>query len=720
TAMGNNTIASGHSSTAMGMQTQATGNYSTAMGYTSRATNTYATAMGYNTLASGSNATTMGIQTEAAGYGSFAIGRGIKVSGMYSAGIAIADMTGTEVVDPNTLAIMGGEVGIGIVSPTCALDVNGKSKTTNFQMTNGASSGYILQSDASGNASWVSNGDNSSSNEIQNLSQVLAQGNSAGSYSINLNTNGITNVNNASFRATDGDMGNLTYTVDDRWELSNGGFYIMNTCPTTWIYSDNIYLGNADSDIIHTRDNQFRTRYIRAYSANGINFQTDDGLDRLFLADNGNFGVGTTSPAEKLHINGSLRGNQSGAVRISTGYGYVDIGPENTGWSHFVTDRPSFYFSSPIYIDGGRLSSYSTNHLYLQTDGTTRLFINNTSGNVGIGTTSPAYTFDVSGTARISSTADPGLILGSGTSSYLQFGDSNVKMYRAANDRITIRVESTDNAAQFASYGLYLPQAVGTALYVTGGARINYNDSGDEVFITDADGYIGNGVTTPAAPLHIANTAWLPWGGWNNMIQLENNSHAGITYKDGDDNNGILMGFHGVDDAIYFGWISNWSSGTGNYMMKLSSNGNLHAYGNITATGTCCSSDLCWKRNIQPIDNALGKVLKMRGVTFEWKRDDESGQNFREGKNIGVIAQEVEKVFPELVETSDEGKKYVYYQNITAVLIEAMKEQQKQIEQLQEKVETGDKVLLEKSQEIDELKEEISKVKELLQSSSKK
>jgi hypothetical protein len=103
----------------------------------------------------------------------------------------------------------------------------------------------------------------------------------------------------------------------------------------------------------------------------------------------GNVGIGTSSPAEKLHITGSVRGDQSGALRISTGNGYVDVGPKNAAWSHFYTDRTRYYFNTGITVDTGNIGSYNEN-FNLQTSGTTRLTILNSNGNVGIGTTSPS------------------------------------------------------------------------------------------------------------------------------------------------------------------------------------------------------------------------------------------------------------------------------------------------------------------------------------------
>src|SRR5690349_19924681 len=101
-------------------------------------------------------------------------------------------------------------------------------------------------------------------------------------------------------------------------------------------------------------------------------------------AGTGNVGIGIDTPLEKLHINGSVRGNSSGGtLRISTGNGYVDVGPANPSWSHFLTDRPSFYFNRPVTVDGS-ISSYYLNDLLLQTYGVTRITALNANGNVGI------------------------------------------------------------------------------------------------------------------------------------------------------------------------------------------------------------------------------------------------------------------------------------------------------------------------------------------------
>lgn len=104
--------------------------------------------------------------------------------------------------------------------------------------------------------------------------------------------------------------------------------------------------------------------------------------------------------------------------------------------------------------------------------------------------------------------------------------------------------------------------------------------------------------------------------------------------------------------------------------------------GNFTATGDVTAfSDITLKKNIELIPNALDKVLNLRGVTYN-RIDIEN-----EPKQSGVIAQEVEKVLPEVVHTNGDGIKSVSYGNMVGLLIEAIKEQQQQIDELKRKLE---------------------------------
>jgi exonuclease VII small subunit len=97
--------------------------------------------------------------------------------------------------------------------------------------------------------------------------------------------------------------------------------------------------------------------------------------------------------------------------------------------------------------------------------------------------------------------------------------------------------------------------------------------------------------------------------------------------------------------------------------------GNLQASGNITALSVTETSDVRLKTNILPLNNALANLMKMRGVTYNWLDKTKP-----QGNQIGVIAQEVEAIYPEFVHTDDKGMKSVNYSQMVAVLIEAIKE----------------------------------------------
>lgn len=87
----------------------------------------------------------------------------------------------------------------------------------------------------------------------------------------------------------------------------------------------------------------------------------------------------------------------------------------------------------------------------------------------------------------------------------------------------------------------------------------------------------------------------------------------------------------------------------------------------------------------QPDTSVMALVRRLRGVTFEWREDAPDGLK---GKDLGVIAQEVEEVFPELVHTDERGHKRVNYLGLLAPLIEAVKELDARIEAL-ERAEAG-------------------------------
>jgi hypothetical protein len=126
--------------------------------------------------------------------------------------------------------------------------------------------------------------------------------------------------------------------------------------------------------------------------------------------------------------------------------------------------------------------------------------------------------------------------------------------------------------------------------------------------------------------------------------------------------------------------------------MRIRSNGNVTiGYSASTSyklaiNGTCYAtqyyypSDIRLKHDIQPLDNTLDKIMKLRGVSFIYNNDN------TEKRQIGFIAQELEELYPEFVTTGEDGLKAVSYANITAVLLEGIKEQQNKIDEQQKQI----------------------------------
>ena len=111
--------------------------------------------------------------------------------------------------------------------------------------------------------------------------------------------------------------------------------------------------------------------------------------------------------------------------------------------------------------------------------------------------------------------------------------------------------------------------------------------------------------------------------------------------------------------------------------------GKLNSSGTFTVSGDIdlsIPSDIRLKENIKPIESALDKAMKLQGVTFNWKNKSEDILDIKE--DIGFIAQDVQKVLPELVRENDNGMLSMRHQGITPILLEAIKELKAEIEEL--------------------------------------
>jgi hypothetical protein len=295
----------------------------------------------------------------------------------------------------------------------------------------------------------------------------------------------------------------------------------------------------------------------------------------IYNANTGNVGIGVTAPLEKLHINGSIRGNSSaGSLRINTTAGYVDIGPINTAFAHFYTNMAKYYFDKPVYADGG-FSSYATNDFLLQTNGTVRMSIKNANGYVGIGTTNPDGKLDVRGCAYIGNqNEDPlhRIALGGSGSDYGSIG-----------------------------YGYYYTNTTAshTYAYTNYASQLRFDNGGFTFFTAPQGTLVGDPVSFTNA-MSIKNSGNVSIGGANSSAKFSVYQNVTGDYLNAVQINSLNPNIHWPlvistnSKANHSGFVSSSASDmyllirdrNGNVNVQLNSNGNSYFTGGNIGVGT--------------------------------------------------------------------------------------------------------------------------------------
>jgi hypothetical protein len=217
---------------------------------------------------------------------------------------------------------------------------------------------------------------------------------------------------------------------------------------------------------------------------------------------------------------------------------------------------------------------------------------------------------------------------------------------------------------------------------------VNNSTAYNNVLVLDR-GNVGIGLTAPTAKLHVLDNialvadgasqdsvSYYPFG-VTRAASASNLAYIGMT-RAGNIAFGIGMS---TGNALIMG-ATTPSTQVITSALSLTQTGTLTVSGDVVAYGS--PSDIALKNIKEKVPNALDSVLKLNGYKFDWKEPNEIA-NIKE--DIGVIAQEVEEFFPELVrKNEDTGMKSVRYQGLISVLIEAIKEQQNQIDDLQKQI----------------------------------
>lgn len=221
---------------------------------------------------------------------------------------------------------------------------------------------------------------------------------------------------------------------------------------------------------------------------------------------------------------------------------------------------------------------------------------------------------------------------------------------------------------------------------VTNFASKGIDDNAMATAITVTPGQnVGIGTTAPTGILEV-NLGWrgkVGFGGSVDDFSFDGGSD-GIFYIN---NNGVATG---RTSLTYKGNEKFTVTNSGNVGIGTSApNYLLHVNGSIAAVGTLTNlSDRRFKKDIVDLENSLEKVLHIRGVSYRWIDEKSYGSQ----RQLGVIAQEIEKVVPEVVDTDADGIKRVRYSDLIVVLIEAFKTErsakEKEIRSLKDKINT--------------------------------
>ena len=442
---------------------------------------------------------------------------------------------------------------------------------------------------------------------------------------------------------------------------------------------------------------------------------------KMVILQNGRVGIGTTSPGAKLDVNGNVYVRSGSALYLDTLAGYtsgvitlnastnlivpsgnVGIGTTSPNFRLGLSNSTALTAVYQQFTNGttGTTSSDGTvmgidadgdflinnqeaKEIKLYTSDTQRLTVQS-GGNVGIGTASPntlLHIFD--GAASNTATTDL-LKLQAYTGDFgatpaaialaFKFQDSNNSTNEARIRMAT--VNDTD-------YGDN-DEAASNLIFST----TNGGVESDKMIITGR-GNVGIGTTNPSDLLHLAGTTA--------QLFVENTASSGQAYirfkarSDRDAGPFIKASARGgtaTDSDLRFGdetgdimTLNGGKVGIGTvspaYELDVTGTGrftsNLLVEGTLTET-----SAKRFKENIQPLESQLENIEKLNPVSFDWKKDGKS--------DIGLIAEEVKETIPTLVSEEDGEVKGIQYTKLTAILIKAVQEQQKQIDELKEEI----------------------------------
>jgi hypothetical protein len=560
------------------------------------------------------------------------------------AGGRIALSTDTAFSRPDLVVAASGEVGIGTATPSNKLDVLGNIRVggtvPNTLVVNSSTGNVGISGPAISGTSLALGADtgpstfrmyNAAATALNRYTDFINTG-SEFTVDINNNTGG---VGTRGFRFANG----ATTLMKIQ---QNGHVGIGTSSPGGSPAYEKVSIQNngigANGTWLGFKNSSGTTRWHMGEGSTGdLNFSESGVADgRLYLKAGGNVGIGTTAPSTSLSIGNSILA----ASDFST---YV-VGKHQI---NDVSTEVGSYTSSAILLQPS-LATNATGPKFAQSLNV-NVPITSTVNHAGLYGSYSVITHSGSGSAgAVKASLGTATLNGSGSATVTTGGEFIATTTGASSSTTLYGLKATalhdsSGTAPTTSYGLYGSSGANngtTAGTLTNTYGVYARTACQGGLVTCTNRYSGYFTQQPGSNSSATNNYGVYIGGIQGATNVYDLYAADVTA------NNYFAGNVGMG-------ITNPS-----YPLDVS--------GSIRATDYLFSSDRRIKKNIQTIPRALEAAKALRGVSFTWKNDGRP--------SIGFIAQEVEKHFPELVKTDATGMKSVQYGNITAILLEAMKE----------------------------------------------
>jgi len=472
---------------------------------------------------------------------------------------------------------------------------------------------------------------NSSNNlSLENNTGTISVGSNSVNQNINVGTAGTRTIQVGSAAATAVNLDGITFSID-----SSSASNINTSAGVLTVGGAGGVAVNSTSGIINV-GNETVTGAINVGTAGARTIQVGSAAATAVNLDAITFSIDSSSASNINTSAGVLTVGGAGGVAVNSTSGVINVGNDavtgaiNVGTAGARTIQVGSAAATAVNldaitfsIDSSSASNINTSAGVLTVGGAGGVAINSTSGVINIG----------------NETVNNAMNVGTAGARTIQVGSASATAVNL--DAITFSIDSSSASNLTTSSGL---------LTVSGGSGVTVTSTGGQLTLNGT----GQTVQLNAATYNLSSTT----SNLDSTGAVSINSSGGV----------INIGNNSVAQDINIG-----TAGARTITLGSTSATAVNAYNFAVA------SDVMLKTNITPLSSTLDKVLQLDGYKYNWKNSDNNSTH------IGLIAQEVEQQFPELV-TQNNNYKSVNYLGMIAVLINAMKEQQQEIEKIRNKI----------------------------------